>query len=1442
MLSSPSPNRSQVTRKEAVRPSKPGLSSRCRMRRRAPLRYSALEPQSMLAVVISEFVASNVSSFEDGYGSTPDWIELYNNGDTPVDLNGYHLSDDPTNPFSWRFDQSVSLPADSYLVVFASGNNEVDPGGFFHTDFKLSAGGEYVGLFDPSGSVLSEFGAGGTDYPAQVTDISYGSAAGGLVNPSSNSYYLIPNAGDASLGTTWTTVGFDPVANGFTASQTAIGYENNTGSGTSYAGLLPAPGSPGNLPSGTTSTWLRTEFTIGDASTVSDLLLELKYDDGFAAYLNGTLVESRNAANGLAWNTEASAQNPDLSALQYLAFDLSAHINLLQDGTNVLAFHALNRPGSSDYLLAPRLTSTSVVGGTGYLQSPTPLSANSALTTLGPTISAVTDSGVAVSPGSSLVISANVSATAVPVNADSVDVIYRRGFFNEITLQANDNGTGGDALAGDGVFSATIPNVGQAGELLRWYVTAEDSQGNLTRAPRFASTIDSAQYFGTVVTDASVNTDLPVLYWFVQDTAAATTDAGARATLFYNGEFYDNIEVNAHGQSTRGSAFPKKSFDFDANSGEKFRVLDGVGRVSDFNLLTNYADQTKIRHPLAYDLYEQSGHPGSLFGFSVTVYRNGQYYGLFDLIEEGDEGFLEREGLDVDGALYKVNNRLDNAYNRINKKSRKYENNDDFQQIVTELAATSSASDELDLIYDRLEVSTFINYLAMHALIANTDYGHKNMYWYRDTEGTGQWLLLPWDQDLSFGHRWNRSVTPPYFDNNLITNQALNHALNDLFRRVFNDSDLSAMYHRRLRSLTDQFYGAAGSSGEASVAGQKARQLEALVADEAVTDQARWGLQAQFAAAYPFNPAQAVDQLVNNFIPQRRDFILGNSRIPDAQSGIPAVAFDDVDFDASPASGVQAEEYIRLNNPTSTAVDLSGWTLSGGISHTFLAGTVIPAGGSLYVVKDVKAFQARTTGPAIGQKRFIQGNYQGQLASTGEAVNLVAPDSTVVDTLVTPDTGISDNQAHLRITEVNYNPAGAGNSEFIEFFNNSNASTPVTLDLSGVTISEGPATPFVFPAGTTLAAGEYLVVVQDGAGFSATYPTVSSTAVAGVFSGQLSNSGETIRVDDPGGERIVEFTYNDNDPWTPVADGAGGSLELVDPAASIDLLDKYYSWQGSARTGGTPAAAALGANASIRINEVLAHTDLPQRDYIELLNVGAAAVNIGGWYLSDSKSDLRKYQIAADTVIPAGGHLVFDEGDFNNAPGTAGNFALSSTGDQVWLTQPVSSSVNAFVDVVQFGATYNGESFGRVPEGTGRLSANADTTPGTVNSAAKVGPVLISEVHYSPVVAVGQDAKDFEFVEIHNTSSASIPLEDWEIRGEVDFTFPAMAIAGGETIVVLRFDPADAANDARTAAFSAPPTGLMRRSILWEDSVVAFPTVGGASNSSHRTLHRQPIR
>ena len=98
-------------------------------------------------------------------------------------------------------------------------------------------------------------------------------------------------------------------------------------------------------------------------------------------------------------------------------------------------------------------------------------------------------------------------------------------------------------------------------------------------------------------------------------------------------------------------------------------------------------------------------------------------------------------------------------------------------------------------------------------------------------------------------------------------------------------------------------------------------------------------------------------------------------------------------------------------------------------------------------------------------------------------------------------------------------------------------------------------------------------------------------------------------------------------------------------------------------------------------------------------------------------------------------------------------------------------------DSVEFGATFTGESLGRLPDGTGRLTRLASTSFGSANGAAEVGPLVISEVNYHPgspnSAALAIDStltdNDLEFIEVANPTSATIDLTNWRIRGEADY-------------------------------------------------------------------------
>ena len=126
--------------------------------------------QAYADLEISEFMASNDSTLFDEDGDDEDWLEIHNSGASAIDLEGWYLTDDDGDLTQWSF-PSVVLGANQYLVVFASNKDRAIAGSELHTNFSLRAGGEYLGLVNPQGIVISEYE---DPYPQQFEDISFG--------------------------------------------------------------------------------------------------------------------------------------------------------------------------------------------------------------------------------------------------------------------------------------------------------------------------------------------------------------------------------------------------------------------------------------------------------------------------------------------------------------------------------------------------------------------------------------------------------------------------------------------------------------------------------------------------------------------------------------------------------------------------------------------------------------------------------------------------------------------------------------------------------------------------------------------------------------------------------------------------------------------------------------------------------------------------------------------------------------------------------------------------------------------------------------------------------------------------------------------------------------------------------------------------------------------
>ncbi len=1182
-----------------------------------------------------------------------------------------------------------------------------------------------------------------------------------------------------------------------------------------------------------TSAYVRVPFEVAADKPLDLLSLRMMYDAGFVAYLNGQEVARRNAPGVSptppAFDASATEERTLTETGGFEQFNLTSYLNLLNiGGPNVLAIHGLNSTATDgDFLLLPELTATSLEGGgTRYFPTPTPEGPNG-IGLLG----FVQDTNFSIDRGFfdapfDMVISTDTPGATILYTTDGSLPSATHG----TRVRAPDPNTAPSATVSIATTSyvramAMMPGYLETNVDTQTYIFLDDVLGqNPTPGIGYPATWQSSQFRGDYQVDPEV-----VAQW--DDDNPANTDFGIREALTSIPTMsivmdHDDLWGSSKGiynhATSRGEAWRRAGSVeyFDPATGREFQVNAGVqmhGGASrdnvrqlkhsfrllfrddfgpdelDFRLFNDSAierintlvlracftdgfstrtaqgrysalDSQYTRDVWMRDVQLAMGS-ASAHSTYVHLYINGLYWGLYNPTERPDDAFQE-EYLGGDRDDYDIVKDFNELF-RGNKTA------------WNAMFSMANAGLSSDAAYQRiqgnnpdgtpngnypnyLDVDNLIDFMILHLYGGAEDWPHHNWYAARDRVGeTTGFKFHVWDQEIVLDGFYrdrtdvNNSYTPARLYSQLRANAEFRLRFADrLHKHLFNDG-----------VLTDE------KAGELWMA--RADEIEkAIIGESARWGDAREGITGEGGVRVP---TMTVDHWR-----AERDNVLDNYFTPSRQLALSRFRSDNLYPSVTAPSFNQHGGYV-----------LPGFELN-----------ISAPQGRVYYTND--GTDPRIPGGSISPSAILYDNSPLALSERSVVRARVRSGNTWSALNEAEFFVISPATAQtLDVTELNYSPHTptadeladgkeyvANDFEFIELMNR--GATPI--DLAGVSFIEGVE--FVLADGDVieLAPNELAVVVANPEAFEARYGT--GIKIVGSWEASLTslrNSGETIEIVDRFGQSISRFRYDDSGSWPGRADGKGSSLEVLDPAGD---LEDSENWRSSAQYGGSPGFQGEGPRADIVVTEVFSHSDGQDAvDWLEIHNTTSEPIDIGGWYLSDSSANYRKFAIDPATTIEPGEYLVFDEHDFNPNPTMPEphHFALNGAhGDDVWLVETdAAGHLMRFVDHVEFGAAANDESWGRWPDSGGKLTPMADETPGAENSAPRVGPLVISEIMYRPPEPVGNPT-DFEFIEIYNDSQSAKSLTNWRIRGGIDFNFATdTTLASGATLVIVSFDVAD---------------------------------------------------
>lgn len=369
----------------------------------------------------------------------------------------------------------------------------------------------------------------------------------------------------------------------------------------------------------------------------------------------------------------------------------------------------------------------------------------------------------------------------------------------------------------------------------------------------------------------------------------------------------------------------------------------------------------------------------------------------------------------------------------------------------------------------------------------------------------------------------------------------------------------------------------------------------------------------------------------------------------------------------------------------------------------------------------------------------------------------------------------SNDFTKLLITELMYQPPGTNgpherSREFLELKNTGDE----VLDISGVSIQM-----FSFPTQTLIYPGGFKVLIRNTNAYLMDHP---GALISGAYPIPLPNGDAVVDLFHASGSVMFSMSYVTAGPWPTVPDDhnftdKGFSLVAMDPNVN-PAPHHYRSWRASSFEGGSPGADdPPDTRPQIKLTEILARPAAPgyPLEAIELYNPHATNVDIGGWFLSDSRPRPKGYHIPPNTIVPARGFLVLDSRDFGG-PDPTNRIALSSEGEGAYL---FSATTNRNLTGYSAGASFQGSdrgmTYGLISNSLGDeyFIPLARQTLDAANSRPAVGPILITELNYFG------NSNAAMFVELMNVTDDWVALFDvqnpeytWRLGIGTYYVFP----------------------------------------------------------------------